>query len=161
MQTVSRFIAEQPQPQVLSSKARKLMLLVRGFVGGSFVVFAPWIAEMRNNPSLVNGYRAAGIILFGYAIYTVYIGVLNGRKHFFKQALFDITFTNQGQSCPRSGFGWAGHARGVLWFRLGAVIIMVLAVWKVGPNLRDGQMPAGLYGYAAQVMHQRTPLCLT
>ncbi len=154
MQTVSRFIAEQPEtPGLVVKHARRLMFLIGGIVGGSFVIFAPWIAELRNNPGLVNGYRAAGVILFSYAIYTVYIGVLNGRKQFLRQALFDITFTTMKASLvlglALAGLGVIGAFYG---FASAAVVIMCLAVWKVGPGLQEGKRPEGLYGFAAQVM---------
>ncbi|MBU0550725.1 oligosaccharide flippase family protein [Myxococcota bacterium] len=154
MQSVSKFIAERPErPGGLVAQARKLMLIFGGLVAGAFIYMAPQIAAWRSNPHLVNGYRAAGLILFFYGVYTVYIGTLNGRKQFARQALFDIGFTTLKTTLVMSlallGFGVIGAFSG---FALAAGIIMALAVWRVGRDLPDGQPATRLISFASKVM---------
>jgi O-antigen/teichoic acid export membrane protein len=130
-----------------------MMLVLGALIGGGFMVAAPYIAQSRGNPDLVLGYRAAGLILFCYGIYTVYIGTLNGRKLFFRQALYDFGFTTLKATLvlgmALAGFGVIGAFCG---FAAAAVIIMCLAIWRVGPTLGDGPREASLYSFAAKVM---------
>jgi O-antigen/teichoic acid export membrane protein len=83
----------------------------------------------------------------------VYIGVLNGRKKFVPQALFDIGFTSM-KATLVLGLAFAGL--GVLGafygFALAAFLIMLIAVWRIGRDLTPGENAVGLYGFAAQVM---------
>lgn len=154
MQSVARFVSERPgAPGGVVKQARNMMLGVGGVVAGSFILLAPWIAASRNNPELVGGYRAAGLILFAYGIYTVFIGTLNGRKLFFRQALYDIGFTSLKATLviglAVAGLGVIGAFSG---FATAALIIMAVAVWRVGRDLPDGPRAPGLYRFAAWVM---------
>jgi O-antigen/teichoic acid export membrane protein len=154
MQTVAKFVAERPEsPGGIVRQARKMMLFVGGLVGGGFFLAAPWIADARNNPGLVNGYRAAGLILFCYGIYTVYIGTLNGQKRFRQQAMFDIGFTTLKVSLV---LGMAAIGLGVLGafygFAMAAAIIMLVAVIYVSKGVAEGEPQPSLYKFAGQVM---------
>lgn len=154
MQSVSKFVAERPDaPGGIIRQARKVMLVIGALIGGGFMVAAPWIADARNNPELVNGYRAAGLILFCYGIYTVYIGTLNGQKRFRPQALFDIGFTTLKVSLVLGmaafGFGVLGAFYG---FATAAAIIMLVAIIYVSRTVEDGASQPNLYAFAGQVM---------
>jgi O-antigen/teichoic acid export membrane protein len=154
MQSVSRFVSASPEaPGGIVRQARNLMLIVGGLVAGGFILLAPLLSEARNNPELVNGYRAAGLILFAYGIYTVFIGTLNGRKLFLRQALFDIGFTSLKAvlvlGFAIAGLGVVGAFSG---FAAAALAIMTLAIWRVGRRLEDGPSAEGLYRFAAWVM---------
>lgn len=154
MQSVARFVSERPgDPGGVVRQARNMMLVVGTLVAGGFILLAPSIAASRNNPELVDGYRAAGLILFAYGIYTVFIGTLNGRKQFFRQALFDIGFTTLKSflvlGLAIAGLGVIGAFSG---FATAALIIMAVAIWRVGRDLTDGPRAKGLYTFAAWVM---------
>ncbi len=154
MQTVSKFVAERPDASGgVVRQARLAMLLLGGAVAAGFIAAGPAIASARQNPHLVNGYRAAGVILFCYALYTVYIGSLNGRKLFLRQALFDIGFTSMKATLvlgfALAGFGVVGAFCG---FATAAAIIMIIAAWRVGRDLGDGPTDRRLYVFGAQVM---------
>lgn len=154
MQSVARFVSERPgNPGGVVRQARNMMAVVGTVVAGGFILLAPWIAGARNNPELVNGYRAAGLILFAYGIYTVFIGTLNGRKLFFRQALFDIGFTTLKSflvlGLAIAGLGVIGAFSG---FAAAALIIMAVAIWRVGRDVPDGPRAQGLYTFAAWVM---------
>ena len=47
-----------------------MMVSLGGLVGGTLIVGSPMLAESRGNPELVNGYRAAGLIVFAHGVYT-------------------------------------------------------------------------------------------
>lgn len=154
MQAVARFVSARPDaPGGIVHQARNMMLVVGTLVAGGFILLAPSIAASRNNPELVDGYRAAGVILFAYGIYTVFIGTLNGRKQFFRQALFDIGFTTLKATLVLglavAGLGVIGAFGG---FATAAVIIMAVAIWRVGRDLPEGPRADGLYRFAAWVM---------
>jgi O-antigen/teichoic acid export membrane protein len=154
MQSVSKFVAQTPeQAGGIIRQALKMMLVIGALVGGGFMAAAPWIAEARNNPELVNGYRAAGVILFCYALYTVFIGTLNGRKLFFRQALYDIGFTTIKTTLvvglAFAGLGVIGAFSG---FAGAAVIILLLAAWRVAPQIGQGAPDKALYAFAFKVM---------
>ena len=105
------------------------------------------------NPGLVNGYRAAGLIVFAYGIYTVCIGCLNGRKLFIRQAQFDLVFTTL-KACLVLGFAAMGF--GVIGaffgFATAAVLITLIALVVVARKLESGPSEPALFAYAAQVM---------
>jgi O-antigen/teichoic acid export membrane protein len=154
MQSVAKFVSQTPERAGgVLRQARTMMLVVGALVGGGFIAAAPWIAEARHNPDLVNGYRAAGVILFCYGVYTVFIGTLNGRKEFFRQALFDIGFTSMKAvlvlGAAALGLGVIGAFGG---FAAAALLIMLLAAWRVGRGVGDGPPDRALYAFAAQVM---------
>ncbi|MGK0357794.1 MAG: O-antigen/teichoic acid export membrane protein [Bradymonadia bacterium] len=154
MQSVAKFIAERPDtPGGVTKQALKIMFGISSLVGGGFILAAPWIAEARSNPGLVNGYRAAGVILFCYGLYTVFIGTLNGRKQFFRQALYDIGFTTIKASLVLGfaliGLGVVGAFAG---FATAAFIIMLLAMWRVSRHLPGGPKAEGFLPFALQVM---------
>ncbi len=154
LQSVAKFVSERPEHAGgVAKQALKVMLVLGLIVGGGFIICAPWIAEMRHNPELTSAYRAAGVVLFAYALYSVFIGVLNGRKQFLKQAMFDMAFTTL-KAClvvglAVVGLGIMGAFSG---FALAAVGIMLAAAWKVWPSLGDGEPQKRLYAFGAQVM---------
>lgn len=154
MQSVARFVSARPDaPGGIVRQARAMMLIVGGLVAGGFIFFAPAIAGARSSAELVTGYRAAGLILFAYGIYTVYIGTLNGRKQFLRQALFDIGFTSLKAvlvlGFAIAGLGVVGAFSG---FATAALLIMTAAIWRVGRGLEAGPPAEGLYRFAAWVM---------
>ena len=154
MQSIAKFVAARPdQAGGVVRQMRTMMLVLGTLIGGGFMVAAPTIALSRGNPDLVLGYRAAGLILFCYGIYTVYIGTLNGRKLFFRQALYDFGFTTLKATLvlgmALAGFGVIGAFSG---FAAAAVIIMCLAIWRVGPSLGEGPREPSLYAFAAKVI---------
>ena len=175
LQAVSKWVSQYAdQPHVRNDVLRKLgrlMLALSIIVGGGFILGAPALAEYRGNSELVNGYRAAGVVLAAYALYVVFIGSLNGQKRFFEQALFDISFSTLKVICVLGavalGFGVNGALGG---FALAALFIAVAAAKVVGLGKDEGEpLSTGtsgdqdsiskenvptltLYGFALQVM---------
>ena len=154
MQSISRFVAQRPnQSGGIARQGIRMMVLLGGLVAGTLIVGSPILAESRGNPELVNGYRAAGLIVFAYGIYTVCIGCLNGRKAFVQQASFDLAFTTLKATLvlglAAMGLGVIGAFSG---FALAAAIITVAALIIVARRLEEGPKEPSLVGYTLQVM---------
>lgn len=131
-----------------------LMLGIAVFIGGGFILAAPWIAEARGVPELSSAYQAAGGVLCAYALYVVFIGILNGRKQFTSQALYDAGFTTLKVSlilgAVSLGMGVTGAFLG---FASAALLIMLIAALRVGLGPKGIHSPSrAIYGYALQVM---------
>lgn len=94
LQAVSKFVSEDPsQTDAVKFGALKIQL---GIGGGSFILFfaaAGYIARLLNAPDLVPYLRIAAFIILFYSFYAVFIGVLNGKREFTQQALFDISYS--------------------------------------------------------------------
>lgn len=154
IQTLSRFVAPRPdEAGGVIRQALRMMGLLGLLSGGAFILAAPWIASARGDAELTMGYRAAGLILIAYAFYTVFIGALNGRKLFYRQALYDIGFTSLKTTLVLGmallGLGVNGAFSG---FALAAITICLLAVWRVGPQIGRGPQEPGLWAFAFKVM---------
>lgn len=158
MQAVSKWTSQFGQDQDRAQGALWqmwwFMLSVGILVGGGFMLVSPWLAQARGVPELSSAYQAAGGVLFAYALYVVFIGALNGRKHFKAQALYDAGFTTLKVSlilgAVSLGFGVTGAFGG---FALAALLIMAIAAFKVGLGSKGQSSPKRqIYGYALQVM---------
>ena len=94
LQAVSKFVSEDPsRADAVKFGALKIQL---GIGGGSFIIFfaaAGYIARLLNAPELAPYLRIAAFIILFYSFYAVFIGVLNGRREFTQQALFDISYS--------------------------------------------------------------------
>ena len=109
IQAVSRFTAQgATDPLAIRRAALKVQLLVGGGMAALYVVAAPWVAAVERDPDLAPLYRLSAGIIVCYALYAVFIGSLNGLKHFGKQASFDI-----GYATIRTAFILLGAAMGV------------------------------------------------
>ena len=158
IQSVSKFVSEdREQVGAILRQSLRIMFVVSLVVGGGFIAAAPQIAAYRDNPELALGYRFAGVILFCYGLYSVFIGVLNGRKRFVHQAMFDICFSTLKAllvvGLAVLGLGVVGAYGG---FATAAVLILLLSGWVVGRQRTAGNMSAKdrkrLYLFGAQVM---------
>ena len=154
MQSVSRYVAPSPkQARDIVRHALRFILIAGTVIGGGLIALSPTIAASRGNPDLVNGYRAAGCIIFAYGIYTVMVGCLNGQKRFVSQALLDILFTGLKVSLvlgmAAAGFGVLGAFTG---FAIAAAIIAGCALMWVYPRLNEGETSPGYISYAVKVM---------
>lgn len=154
LQAVAKFVAESPDHAGgVARQALKLMSVVGLVVGGGFALAAPWIASWRGSSELTTGYVFAGAVLACYSLYTVFIGVLNGRKWFTRQAGFDVAFTTLKAALV---LGMAATGLGVLGafggFALASLLILLLAIWRVWPHLGDGDAHPRLLPFALQVM---------
>ena len=158
MQTVSKWTSQFSNDlDKMNGVSRQLFRLMFGLalmIGGGWFLAAPYIAEARGHGHLITAYRCAGIVLFAYAIYVVFVGILNGQKRFKEQALFDMGFTTLKATLilglTAVGFGVTGAFYG---FAGAALTIMLIAAFRV--KLGSGgssQSWSEVGGFAFQVM---------
>jgi stage V sporulation protein B len=153
MQSISRFVSQRPDASGGAARqALKLMVVLGGVVAGSFFLLAPQLAAARGNPELVDGYRFAAVIPLCYGLYAVYVGILNGRKEFHRQSLFDIGYATLRASGILGLAALVGVVGVFAGFAAAAVVITALAAWRVGRAIGDGPAEPDLVGFGAKVM---------
>jgi stage V sporulation protein B len=94
IQGVSKAVAGAGQGQ--EDQAQRRVLLIHAALApilpAIFWALAPFAAEFEHAPHLERPLRIFAFVLLVYGVYTPLVGVLNGRRHFLKQASLDITF---------------------------------------------------------------------
>lgn len=148
---VSRFAAIQSlSSDLLLSQARRvafflgIMLLLIFGVGGEFY------AQERGHPHLSSAYLYGGLICCAYSFYAVHIGMLNGRKQFRQQAIFDAVFTCLKVTfvlgAATLGLGVSGAFAG---FALAAISIAFLSSRSIKKVKKTGEPVMGFKAYTA------------
>jgi O-antigen/teichoic acid export membrane protein len=133
LQSVSKLVSEDERR---AGSVRRAALKMQLWVGGglclAFFAVAGFIAEYQGDPALAPIYRISTAVVLFYGFYAVFIGILNGRKEFRQQALFDMSYAALKMAlvigAAALGFsitgvfaGWAVAA--VLIFVAGAAIV--------------------------------------
>jgi O-antigen/teichoic acid export membrane protein len=85
-ETVTKFISEGRNSKIVKNKALKLQLLFSLIIFLIIFLSAPLIANILNDPKLMNYIRFASIIIPVRAVYAILRGVLNGFRYFEKSA---------------------------------------------------------------------------
>lgn len=94
VQTVSKFVSQTPElADAIKRKALLLQCVLGGGAAAVFALAAPLVARSLNDDSLTPYLRLAALITASYAFYAVFVGVLNGRKEFLKQAAIDAFYS--------------------------------------------------------------------
>ncbi len=94
VQTVSKFVSQTPElADAIKRKALLLQCVLGGGAAVAFALAAPLVATALNDASLTPYLRLAALITASYAFYAVFVGVLNGRKEFLKQAGIDAFYS--------------------------------------------------------------------
>src|SRR5262249_23021577 len=94
IQSVAKFVAEDDAPQGQVARAGlRLMALIGSAAAAGFALAAPALAAFEHDASLTPYLRLAAGIVLAYSIYSVFVGVANGRREFHKQAGLDMTFS--------------------------------------------------------------------
>jgi stage V sporulation protein B len=93
LQAVSKLVSED---ESRAPDVRRAALKVQAWVGGGLVVAffagADLVATVQREPELALYYRISSAVVLCYGFYAVFIGVLNGRREFRRQALFDMSY---------------------------------------------------------------------
>ncbi len=136
VQAVSRFTVQRPER---AKAVQRAGLRLAAFVGiplaVGFVLLAKLgvLARGFQDAAKTGPIMLAGLIVAGYAVYAVFVGTANGRKHFGKQAGLDITMATMRAlgivGLTVAGFGLYGAISG--WV-MAAGAILVVAVLVVG-----------------------------
>lgn len=94
IQSVSKFISEdQTQADIIKHKALQLQIFVGTIITSIYYFSAPVIAGFLKDPTLIPLLQISSLIVLCYSFYGVYLGYVNGKKEFSKQAFLEITFT--------------------------------------------------------------------
>jgi stage V sporulation protein B len=139
VQAVSKLVSES---EARSDDVRKAALKVQAWVGGGLAIAyaagAGLIADFQRDPSLALYYRVSALVVLFYGFYAVFIGVLNGRREFRSQALFDVSYATLKMglivAAAALGFSILGVFAG---FAVASALVAIAAAVIVG--LRGGR----------------------
>jgi len=138
IQAVSKLVSEnESRAQSVRSTAIRLQLFIGGTVAGCMALFAQPIATgLFQDAALAPYIRIGSIVTFFYAIYAVFVGLLNGMKRFSVQAGVDILFSTLKVGLivglVLAGWGVMGAYTG---FAIAATIIAVVGGFVASRNL--------------------------
>lgn len=157
MQTISRFVAAQPERA--AAIRRRGFLYQTGFASvllAAYLLAAPALGDFFHDPELVPLLRASALITGIYAFYAVNVGFLNGRQQFGRQASLDITFSVLKVSfiLVLVGLGFGLHGV-VFGFAAAAFCVLLVSFGLSGVSFRgdgSGLSAREFVGYGASVM---------
>jgi O-antigen/teichoic acid export membrane protein len=138
-QAVSKFVSQDPlNGEIVKRNAFKIQLFLGGGTVILFFVLSPSMANWLNDITLSRYLRIGSLILISYVMYAIFIGYLNGRKEFKKQALFDMAFGTMKMVFIILGtvisYSVAGAIGG---FAAAAVIILLASFFIIGFQKTD------------------------
>jgi stage V sporulation protein B len=149
IQTVSKFVSQTP---ALADAIKRKALILQCFLGcgaaAGFALAAPLVARALDDASLVPYLRLAALITASYTFYAVFVGVLNGRKDFLRQAGLDAFYSTAKvvliiAFAAAAGFTLTGAISG---FAAAAFAVLVAASLVVGLGGRASDSPVGFGG---------------
>ncbi|HJZ89182.1 MAG TPA: oligosaccharide flippase family protein [Polyangia bacterium] len=156
IQSVSKFVAEDDAQQGQVARAGfRLMALIGIVTAGTFAAVAPLLSGFEHDAALTPYLRISAAVVVAYSIYSVFVGIANGRREFHKQAGLDMTFSTLRAAgvlgLAAAGLGVGGAVGG---FAAAAVAIGFVAalVVRVPPRGGGPAFPAArLAGFFGQV----------
>lgn len=128
-QAIARFVGREPEKaRGISGRGLRLQVGLGVLVAGTYFLAAPFLAE--DSPELITPMRISAAIPLIYAMYSVFMGTLNGERRFGEQALMDGSFTTLKIFCVL-GFVLAmqSAAGGYVGFATAAAAVLVLGVF--------------------------------
>ncbi|MEW6729877.1 MAG: oligosaccharide flippase family protein [Acidobacteriota bacterium] len=133
-QAVSKFISENPRSaESVKRQALWLQCLVGGGATVGYLLAAPLIANLLNDPKLATPLRWSALITLAYSFYSVYMGYLNGQRKFLWQAALDISYSTIKLVCIVTLALVLGTVVGAIaGFGLAALMILCLASLLTG-----------------------------
>lgn len=134
-QAVSKFVSENPaSAESLRTRALGVQAVLGILIVLVYVLTSPLLAiKFWHDASLIIPLRVSALITLCYAFYAVYMGYLNGKKEFFRQACVDASYsTFKMVSIIALAFVWRSVTGSVAGFALGAFLVLVLAVVVAG-----------------------------
>jgi PST family polysaccharide transporter len=141
VQAVSKFVsAESPETrEAVKNTTLRIQIVLAGGLFIVYFVLAPHIAAVLNDAGLTKDLRTAGVIFLSYAFYAVFIGYLNGKKEFGKQAALDISYSTL-KLVLILGLSVLGfQARGAIaGFAAASVAILLVSIVFVGLSREAG-----------------------
>ena len=139
IQGASRTVAEAPPEQ--QAAAQRTTLAIHAAlalpIAGLFFLIAPTVAAALGAPHIATHLRIASLIVLGYALYTPFVGTLNGRRRFGSQAALDVTYATVRTAAMLGGaYFLRSSAQGPLGtvsgFAMAALVIVPIAAVVAG-----------------------------
>lgn len=146
VQTVSKFVSQTPDhAAAIKRKALALQCMLGGGAAAIFALAAPLVARALNDDSLVPYLRMAALITASYTFYAVFVGVLNGRKEFLKQAGLDAFYSTAKVALIVTVTAATGYTLGgaIAGFAAAAFAVLVAAAIVVGVGGGGEKAPVG------------------
>lgn len=149
VQTVSKFVSQTPdRADAIKRKALALQCVLGIGAAAGFALAAPLVAASLDDPSLVPYLRLAALITASYTFYAVFVGVLNGKKDFLRQAGLDAFYSTAKVAlivafAAVAGFTITGAIAG---FAAAAFAVLVVAALVVGVKGSASESPVGFGG---------------
>jgi len=140
VQVVSKRVSEaQDRSEHTLRQALTLQLRLGLVLAAALFVSAPLLANnVLRDPLLTPLFQLAAGVVLGYALYTAYVGTLNGRQQFRTQAGFDIGYTTLRTgsmlTAAALGFGAVGAFSG---FAMASWLIVVASAVVLGLGKRS------------------------
>ena len=154
LQSVSKFVAEDPgrSPEV-HRKALILQTLLGAAAALLFVLAAPLMAAGLRDPALAHYLRLAALAIATFGLYAVFMGTMNGRGLFGKQAALDFTYSTAKVGLIL-GLAWIGSVAGALvGFASAGLAVGLLGLLFAGSGRWGERFPMRrLLGFAAGAM---------
>lgn len=144
VQAVSRFVAQaRDRARAFALAGLRMHLLIGLPVALAFAATAPLSARFFHDPGKAGPLALAALIVAGYSLYAVFVGMANGLRWFHKQAGLDVTMATLRAlgivGLAAAGLGLYGAIGG--WVAAVAVILVVAAA-VVGLPVGGGYEPA-------------------
>ena len=125
VQAVARFVGKEPEAaRAVRAQAFQLQLMLGVAAAMAFFFLAPGLEE---NPDLSRALRVAAAIPLAYALYSVFMGTLNGQRRFAEQAALDAGFTTAKVLFVILGAYLLGSVTGAFLGFLSAAVLVLLA----------------------------------
>jgi stage V sporulation protein B len=133
IQSVSKFTAEdERRADAVKRTALKIQAVVGTAIALVFFLGAPLFAYFVRAPHYERYFRIAAAIPLLYALYSVFIGSVNGQRRFRTQAGFDMSFSAIKTVLLLGLAAVAGVTGAFSGFALAAVVILAAAARVVG-----------------------------
>ena len=134
IQTVSKHVSADPDPEARLRDALGVQLALGAMLGAGLYLGAPLLAQyVLLDPLLAPLFRISAVVVFCYSLYAAIIGFLNGCQRFQRQAFFDLSYTTMRTAgilgAAAGGLGAVGAIGG---FASAAVVVLVIALVGVG-----------------------------
>ena len=135
IQVVSKRVSESPEraPHTLRQGLELQAVLGLALAGTLFLCAPLLAANVLLDPLLTPLFRLAAAVVLAYALYTAFVGALNGQQQFRTQARFDMAYTTMRSggmiTAAALGFGAVGVFYG---FALASWLVVLASAFVVG-----------------------------
>lgn len=142
--TVSRFVAQDvTRAGAVKNKALQLQMLIGGGIALVYYGAAPWLASALRDARLTTYFQLMALITLTYAFYAVFMGTLNGRRQFLRQAFLDSMYSTFKVTFV-VGLAWLSHAviGALVGWLIAGLVALAISIVLVGRAASAGRVQA-------------------